>query len=77
MKRTFKEVLQGTLGEEQVKEMLSMLLPADTVDNVSKMIFSTFDKDNSGSLSFVEFVLSIHCMSTNSPEVSEYLIIEY
>ena len=40
------------------------------MENVCKLIFSTFDKDNSGSLNFVEFVTSIHCMSTNSPEVS-------
>ena len=52
--------------------MLSLLLPVETVENVSTLIFSTFDKDNSGSLNFVEFVTSIHCMSTSSPEVRRY-----
>ena len=50
--------------------MLEGLLPGETVDTVSNLIFSTFDKDNRGSLSFVEFVSSIHCMSNSSPEVS-------
>ena len=49
--------------------MLEGLLPGETVDTVSNLIFSTFDKDNRGSLSFVEFVSSIHCMSNSSPEV--------
>ena len=53
--------------------MLSLLLPVETVENVSTLIFSTFDKDNSGSLNFVEFVTSIHCMSTSSPEVRRYI----
>ena len=60
---------KGRLEKEKVEEMLSFLLPAETVENVSKLIFSTFDKDNSGCLNFVEFVTSIHCMSTSSPEV--------
>ena len=55
-----------------MQEMLSLLLPVETVENVSTLIFSTFDKDNSGSLNFVEFVTSIHCMSTSSPEVRRY-----
>ena len=52
-----------------MKEMLSLLLPVESVQNIANLIFTTFDKDNSGSLNFVEFVTSIHCMSTSSPEV--------
>jgi len=58
----------GVLGKEKVKEMLSLLLPVESVQNIANLIFTTFDKDNSGSLNFVEFVTSIHCMSTSSPE---------
>ena len=54
-----------------MKEMLSLLLPVESVQNIANLIFTTFDKDNSGSLNFVEFVTSIHCMSTSSPEVSK------
>ena len=61
---------QGQLEKNKVEEMLEGLLPGETVDTVSNLIFSTFDKDNRGSLSFVEFVSSIHCMSNSSPEVS-------
>ena len=60
---------QGQLEKNKVEEMLEGLLPGETVDTVSNLIFSTFDKDNRGSLSFVEFVSSIHCMSNSSPEV--------
>ena len=62
-------LFQGRLEKNKVEEMLEGLLPGETVDTVSNLIFSTFDKDNRGSLSFVEFVSSIHCMSNSSPEV--------
>ena len=64
------KLFQGRLEKNKVEEMLEGLLPGETVDTVSNLIFSTFDKDNRGSLSFVEFVSSIHCMSNSSPEVS-------
>ena len=63
-------LFQGRLEKNKVEEMLEGLLPGETVDTVSNLIFSTFDKENRGSLSFVEFVSSIHCMSNSSPEVS-------
>ena len=66
---TLHIALQARLEKSKVKAMLEDLLPVETVDTVSNLIFSTFDKDNSGSLTFVEFVSSIHCMSTSSPEV--------
>ena len=64
-----RKLFQGRLEKNKVEEMLEGLLPGETVDTVSNLIFSTFDKDNRGSLSFVEFVSSIHCMSNSSPEV--------
>ena len=61
--------LQGTLERGKVEEMLSLILPTDSVASVSNLIFTTFDKDHNGNLNFVEFVTSLHCMSSSSPEV--------
>ena len=49
--------------------MLNLILPSDSVETVSNLIFTTFDKDHNGNLDFVEFVTSLHCMSSSSPEV--------
>ena len=51
--------------------MLNLILPSDSVETVSNLIFTTFDKDHNGNLNFVEFVTSLHCMSSSSPEVRE------
>ena len=52
-----------------MEEMLNLILPSDSVETVSNLIFTTFDKDHNGNLNFVEFVTSLHCMSSSSPEV--------
>lgn len=59
---------QGSLERCKVEEMLCLILPSDSVESVSNLIFTTFDKDHNGNLNFVEFVTSLHCMSSSSPE---------
>lgn len=59
---------EGTLSKERVKEMMNVILPDENGGIIANLIFSSFDKDNSGALDFCEFILAIHCTSNSSPE---------
>eukprot|EP00092_Neocalanus_flemingeri_P100774 GFUD01128752.1.p1 GENE.GFUD01128752.1~~GFUD01128752.1.p1 ORF type:complete len:192 (-),score=64.22 GFUD01128752.1:149-682(-) len=59
---------QGTLTVEKVKEMMNLILPDENGGIVADLIFSSFDKDNNGSLDFCEFIIATHCTANSSPE---------
>ena len=59
---------EGTLTIEKVREMMNFILPDENGDIVANLIFSSFDKDNSGSLDFCEFIIATHCTANSSPE---------
>jgi Ca2+-binding EF-hand superfamily protein len=59
---------EGNLTIEKVREMMNFILPDENGGIVTDLIFSSFDKDNNGSLDFCEFIIATHCTANSSPE---------
>ena len=68
----FREFLmdcpEGIISKSKVKEMMNSILPDANGDIIANLIFTTFDKDNNGSLDFCEFIIALHCTGNSSPE---------
>ncbi|XP_013392505.1 Kv channel-interacting protein 1 isoform X14 [Lingula anatina] len=67
MYRGFKqECPTGIVNEETFKEIYAQFFPQGESSQYAHYVFSTFDRDNNGSISFEEFVVGLSVLSRGS-----------
>ncbi|XP_013392493.1 Kv channel-interacting protein 1 isoform X4 [Lingula anatina] len=65
-KENQKECPTGIVNEETFKEIYAQFFPQGESSQYAHYVFSTFDRDNNGSISFEEFVVGLSVLSRGS-----------
>ena len=67
-RRFLDECPEGELSKTQLHQMYSRILPKEDPTMIVNHLFRIFDRDNSGSIDFSEFVLATDITSSGTPE---------